>query len=519
MNRQWPQARLYAAGLVTSPLCQFCLAAAQRAAEETGTPLDYDTIPHGTLEHRLWCCPVIRAPLEHAASRGLLREASDLMHSGPLDAAMWLRGLVPVSYGTLPELPARETFNWVKRPVDDVFTGTAYTDGSLLDGPPQFCGLCGRLGWAFVVLDNAGHVVASAHGVPPPWVTTIHGAELWAVQMATSCALPGTAFRTDCLSVVQVYRRGRQVAAAAGCYYARIWNVIFSHLDDCTDVDLEWMPAHSKPDDVGKLLLSDGAPLTERDRMANAEADRLAKLAAASVRVPADVRGSIAAARGRAWQLACWIGRATATAAGHLLPTWLGRDSRPGPRPPRTARGTARESRAAPQTRQRPADDGGHLLERFQGGWRCTICRCTSSSWSVLAPARCSGPALQRWTERAAAAVAAGVQGEGLRRWQHRLAVTGDVHWCEQCGAYAEQRGSGLGRACRGRPANPSAAARLRALLAGRHPVTGEALLDDVLVPVVSDEEVARARARGAARWSALQARVRARKAAVVGAD
>ena len=60
MNRQWPQARLYAAGLVTSPLCQFCLAAAQRAAEETGTPLDYDTIPHwhgGTSLVALPCHP------------------------------------------------------------------------------------------------------------------------------------------------------------------------------------------------------------------------------------------------------------------------------------------------------------------------------------------------------------------------------------------------------------------------------------------------------------------------------
>jgi hypothetical protein len=51
-------------------------------------------------------------------------------------------------------------------------------------------------------------------------------------------------------------------------------------------VDLAWMPAHTDPDDVGHLLLSDGTALTVTDRKANGEADLLAKMAEAELRVP-----------------------------------------------------------------------------------------------------------------------------------------------------------------------------------------------------------------------------------------
>ena len=70
------------------------------------------------------------------------------------------------------------------------------------------------------------------------------------LQMAAQHALPGTSFRIDCLSVVQVYNAGRKAATSASRYYARIWNVIFSCFDDAAEVDIAWMPAHTKADDV-----------------------------------------------------------------------------------------------------------------------------------------------------------------------------------------------------------------------------------------------------------------------------
>ena len=61
--------------------------------------------------------------------------------------------------------------------------GTAYSDGSFLDGPSR---ALGRTGWGFAVLDGEAHAVASALGVPPGWVRTIHGAEMWALFAALS---------------------------------------------------------------------------------------------------------------------------------------------------------------------------------------------------------------------------------------------------------------------------------------------------------------------------------------------
>ncbi len=71
-----------------------------------------------------------------------------------------------------------------------------FTDGSLQDA------LLGRhfaaLGWAFVVIDQGGNVMAAAHGVPPPWVNTIQGAELWAVKMVWSNVVFPSHVFTDC---------------------------------------------------------------------------------------------------------------------------------------------------------------------------------------------------------------------------------------------------------------------------------------------------------------------------------
>ena len=75
---------------------------------------------------------------------------------------------------------------------------------------------------------------------------------------------------------------------------ARLWKLVFAALDDHGDpgrsVDLVWMPAHTKQTDVGVALLSNGIPLTDRDRQANDAADHLAKRGAQTHRVPVAVR-------------------------------------------------------------------------------------------------------------------------------------------------------------------------------------------------------------------------------------
>ena len=518
-NRQWPQARLHRAGLASSPECQFCLELARAAVaspEGHMTHIDIGQLPRGTLAHRIWRCPATEPLRQEYVPQAFRQRALELIDAGSLATAEWLRGLLPLPVTAAPPPPAQETFVWVQRPVDGVFRGVAYTDGSLIDSEVQFCGLCSRLGWAFVVVDDEGDIIASAHGVPPPWVRTIYGAELWAVHMAAMHALPGSAFRTDCYSLVQVFERGRKAATAADSYYARIWNLIFANLDDDDAVDLAWMPAHTQAHDVGNLLLSDGQPLTDIDQRSNAEADRLAKEAAGDTRVPAAARGRIQGAFARAKRLMVWIGHATAAASRWTLPSGATqRDSCPGPRM-RQARACGRRSVPA-AVQQRPADAGGHWLERRADVWFCVVCRKKSSRWCRIAPEACTGPATERWMVAAGCIAATDAHPRGVSA--HQLRVSGDVVWCDRCGAYASERGRDLANRCSRRPKNRSASTRLDALRRGLHPVSGDRLVtESVELPAEADEAVAAAIARGSQRYAALRERVRVREALARGA-
>ena len=110
-----------------------------------------------------------------------------------------------------------------------------FTDGSLLDGRMQSG--CQALGWAFVIIGPDGEMFAAAFGVPPEWVDTIQGAELWAVQMALLHAPFPDRLYTDCDSVRSGVSRSVEWTHSSKRKYARIWIVVSSQLDDA-DGDL-----------------------------------------------------------------------------------------------------------------------------------------------------------------------------------------------------------------------------------------------------------------------------------------
>ena len=88
----------------------------------------------------------------------------------------WERALQPRPSKPKKSAASVASFRWVVVPERGMLEGTAYSDGSFLDGPiPKLA----RGGWAFVVLNDEGKVVASAYGVPPPWIKDIDGAEVW----------------------------------------------------------------------------------------------------------------------------------------------------------------------------------------------------------------------------------------------------------------------------------------------------------------------------------------------------
>ncbi len=256
---QWPQHRLAAAGLVDDGRCRSCLA---RALD-----MDAHEVPPGTLLHRIAVCPTTagtydvtfagaapaRAALAHLlgsigrvgaahhdagvaqedfaracvdlprdvtvtlpftvaslvarAPRAALRAARSALLTSWWSVTAVTRVLVPAPRVARFVPPADGTMQWHVQLVDGQSdpTWTWYTDASAID---TYSEETRRLGWAFAAYNRDGECVASASGVPPPWVEDNSGAEAWALAMAASCACPGATFMTDSLVTVDAIRRG-----------------------------------------------------------------------------------------------------------------------------------------------------------------------------------------------------------------------------------------------------------------------------------------------------------------------
>ena len=271
-NGQWPQVRLKRAGLADTDVCQLCHSAP------------------GTLLHRRHC-------QVSKAARGDSRVPKHLEATYEELTADQKRILQTRGFVELPDISqhprsTHDTMQWTVYPEDGVLqTGwKVYLDGSLRDEPNEHLT---RAGFGFIAYDQEGKVKAAACGVPPPWINSIHGAELWALFAALRIAMPGVAYRSDRKAVVDTFKAGEKTATAATVEMARLWKLVFAACDDTPsphlDVDLEWMPAHTKPGDVDVIHLSDGSLLTKRDRQANDAADFLAKRGAQTHRVPRKV--------------------------------------------------------------------------------------------------------------------------------------------------------------------------------------------------------------------------------------
>ena len=126
-------------------------------------------------------------------------------------AARFERGLLPLQV-VVPPPSSEATFSWVLMPAGDTFRGTIYSDGSRLDGPDS---RIARNGWAFVVTDELGEVIAKAQGLPPDWITGIPGTVAWAILQAAMLAESGCNYRVDCKPCIEAIHRGKKWATAA----------------------------------------------------------------------------------------------------------------------------------------------------------------------------------------------------------------------------------------------------------------------------------------------------------------
>ena len=208
------------------------------------------------------------------------------------------------------------TFNWIVYPKDGTFRGMVYSDGSRLDGPSA---LLARNGWAFVVVDEWGNVIALANGLPPDWIDDIPGTEAWAMLQAACFAEPGKCqYFVDCEPCVNAVHRGPIDACKDNRPLARVHRMLHEALGPILAADVVWIPSHTGPGQCGTAIRGDGFLITEADVGHNDVADNYAKWAVEAHRVPLRIRNIIAAHDQLTHDNAVWIAKATVLANQQL---------------------------------------------------------------------------------------------------------------------------------------------------------------------------------------------------------
>ena len=438
---QWPQVRLYRAGCADSPLCSLCGAS------------------NGTLSHRLWFCehPLLADERRRNVPQHVIDRARAEIAAGKV--ARWERALFP-----LPELPSArrgpfDTFDWDVEPEGGAAQGVFYTDASRCGGADP---LTSSYGWAFVARDEQGHTVAAAHVAAPSWVRSVVAAETWALAKAAAVSIVGSAFRLDCLGVSQVFARGRRFATSAKQVCAAVWCQIFSAIDG-GDAEVSWIPAHTAAIDIGHTI-----PAEDRD--GNDAADELARRTAREGTPLTEDAKRLRDLDELVTLVARWIGIAgVITSQPNQRDTTASQKAK-GER--RAAAAAARAAMPAPPplpafSIARPYALGGHILVECAHGWRCRICRISSSSWNRLASQRCS-----RTAEAQCAFVRAvdPLVHTRPRAQRHTLWLSDQTVWCSTCGHHATEAVKGLRLACQ--PVKQGTRFAKRLLCSGIHPAT-----------------------------------------------
>lgn len=113
--------------------------------------------------------------------------------------------------------------------------------------------------------------------------------------------------------------------------------------------------------------------------------------------------------------------------------------------------------------------EGGHVLVCSGAQHWCALCG-VKGPLRRVGQQKCSGAKRERWQQKAAvnSLLSTDCQSRG-----HLRMISGQVVWCDRCGAYGTHRGCGLAHPCPGPAVMGSGGGkwqRLRLLRAGRHP-------------------------------------------------
>ena len=222
-------------------------------------------------------------------------------------------------------------------------------------------------------------------------------------------AEPGCRYYVDCEPCVSAAKKGIAAARSDKNPLARVHTMMVWARYDTPPEDIVWIPSHCTEKDIGTATRGDGFLLQLRDLRGNEAADKYAKRAVETHRVPYRIRQEIKAHDRLTVQNAVWVARATTLA--NQQSTFPQRDSQAS-REKALAAARERRRQAAMQgdttsakrktdVKLRPVADGGHQLEQSGRFWECKTCKIRSLKWSRLAPQECGGSVVQKWLDTA----------------------------------------------------------------------------------------------------------------------
>ena len=109
------------------------------------------------------------------------------------------------------------------------FTGHGFTDGALKGGGP---GMARRAGWAAILADEEGQIVAGIYGPCAETFPSSQRAELTAVIRMLELALPPLVIWVDNQGVVDCWHNGEEWCCASSRPTADLWRVCWRLIVD-----------------------------------------------------------------------------------------------------------------------------------------------------------------------------------------------------------------------------------------------------------------------------------------------
>ena len=323
-----------------------------------------------------------------------------------------------------------------------------------------------RAGWAAVLVDKDGLIVAGIYGPCAERFVSSGRAELTAIVMMLKMALPPLTVYTDNQGVLDGISNGPVWCCSSSRPAADLWRQFWARLDDIGQDGIEFKKCkgHATAADAEAGISTDFLKTgnDNADHYAGAGVD----MALHEVPSEAHIAQHKEAVRWYAWlahMAGEWPKDTQDPSAAALASAEAG--SEPG-----------RERARRPTWRSwKPHAEKPHNLAEAFGRVTCNACRRYVSCASSLACLRslvvshCEGPVAARAAEANFRLKARQAGHSG-----HNLVKSGGVTWCLICGRYAEKRtGTFADRPCDGPPTDSGGRATcLRRLKQSKHPKT-----------------------------------------------